>query len=93
MDDIRLIRRAVSLAMQCQDDFVLELTYTDKRGAKTRRTVSPVRFVDQHQFAALCLCREEPRCFYFARCSDVLLVHASEVVMPVEIETLEHSVI
>lgn len=89
MIDQALVKRAVSMAMQAQDDFVLSLVYTGKDGARTRRIVSPIRFIDQDRFQALCLCREEPRHFLFEKCDEVQLVHASEVLMPVEIEVLE----
>lgn len=83
------VKRAVSFAMRAQDDFVLQIVYQDKEGNRTRRMVSPIRFIGQDRFEALCLCREEPRHFFFDRCQDVLLVHASEVLMPVEIQVLE----
>ena len=89
MIDQAYIKRAVSMAMQAQDDWVLSIVYTTRDGTKTRRIVSPIRFIGQDKFEALCLCREEPRHFIFAQCEDVQLVHASEVLMPVEIEVLE----
>jgi predicted DNA-binding transcriptional regulator YafY len=89
MIDQAYIKRAVSMAMQAQDDWVLSIVYTTKDKTRTRRIVSPIRFIGQDKFEALCLCREEPRHFIFAQCEDVHLVHASEVLMPVEIEVLE----
>jgi predicted DNA-binding transcriptional regulator YafY len=89
MIDQAYIKRAVSMAMQAQDDWVLSIVYTTKDKTRTRRIVSPIRFIGQDKFEALCLCREEPRHFIFAQCEDVHLVHASEVLMPVEIEVIE----
>lgn len=89
MIDQAYIKRAVSMAMQAQDDWVLSIVYTTRDGTRTRRIVSPIRFIGQDKFEALCLCREEPRHFIFVQCEDVHLVHASEVLMPVEIEVLE----
>ena len=88
MIEVALVKRAVAMTMHSPDDFVLQIVYTDKDGSRTRRIVSPIRFVGQDRFEALCLCREEPRHFFFDRCQDVLLVHASEVLMPVKIEVL-----
>jgi predicted DNA-binding transcriptional regulator YafY len=79
----------IAIAMRAQDDFAIQFTYRDRKGVLTRRVVSPVRFVGQDQFAALCLCREEVRQFVVERCTDVVLLHASEVLMPVQIEELE----
>ncbi len=73
-------------AMQDPDAYVLELCYRDSRGATTRRIVSPIRFLSPCRFLALCLCREEPRQFHLARCSQVSLRPASDVIMPVPMQ-------
>ena len=88
MQDQRLIRRAIYLAMKEVDTFAIQIDYTDESGVKTRRIVSPIRQVDADRFDALCLCREEPRSFCYSRVSDVVLIHASEVQMPAEIVVL-----
>lgn len=77
--------------MRASDDFAVQIKYRDKKGTLTRRTVSPIKFVSQDQFSALCLCRENVRNFYFDKIEDAQLVHCSEVLMPVEIEVLEES--
>lgn len=69
-------------AMQRCDDYVLELEYVDSKGERSRRVVSPIRFLGPRRFLALCLCREQPRQFYLDRCSSVKLLPAAEVMMP-----------
>jgi predicted DNA-binding transcriptional regulator YafY len=76
-------------AMMDADTFVVELTYRDSKGQRTRRVVSPIRFVGDDRMLALCLCREEPRQFYLSRCEDVRLIPAAEVIMPVPMRPLE----
>ncbi len=75
-----LIRRV----MQQIDDLVLVIDYRGKDGTVTRRVVSPIRFVAEDRFLALCLSREEPRQFYLDRCSNVRVDLANNYVMPVE---------
>lgn len=76
-------------AMNAQDDWVIRMVYKDKAGNRTRRVVSPIRFIDSDNIMALCLGREEPRRFELGRCSELELVDANEVLMPVEIEEVE----
>ena len=76
---------SISLAMHSPDQLVIEMRYTDRNGAATRRTVSPIRWIGGDVFQALCLCREEPRQFVLDRCRAVTLRAASDVLMPVEI--------
>ena len=45
--------------------------------------MSPIWFLGQDPFLALCLSREEPRQFYLERCHNVRLAPAAEFVMPV----------
>jgi len=73
--------------MHQPDHLVLQFDYTDSQGAETRRTVSPIRFLTQDRFLALCLCREEPRQFYVSRCCNARLESASNVLMPVPMLT------
>lgn len=79
----RLSNWKVRRAMHNPDDLVIELDYRDSKGRKTRRTVSPIRFVSENCFLALCLCREAPRQFCLERCGDVVLRAAHDVLMPV----------
>ena len=88
MIDLALVKRAVAISMHAPDDFALQIVYTGREGTRTRRIVSPIRLHGEDRFEALCLCRGEPRSFFFDRCDDVLLVHSSEVLAPVEIEVL-----
>jgi predicted DNA-binding transcriptional regulator YafY len=71
--------------MQQIDDLVLVIDYRGKDGTVTRRVVSPIRFVAEDRFLALCLSREEPRQFYLDRCSNVRVDLANNYVMPVEL--------
>ena len=79
-----IIRRA----MEDYDALVIEMEYCDSRGNRTRRIVSPIRFLGPGRFLALCLCSEEPRQFHLSRCSNVRLRGAHHFVMPVPVETL-----
>jgi predicted DNA-binding transcriptional regulator YafY len=71
--------------MQQIDDLVLVIDYRGKDGTVTRRVVSPIRFIAEDRFLALCLSREEPRQFYLDRCSNVRVDLANNYVMPVEL--------
>lgn len=81
-------KQHVAMAMREPDTFVIRMVYTDDKGQRTRRYVSPIRFVDQETLMALCLCREEPRSFLFDRIEEVQLIKAHEVLMPMTIEEL-----
>jgi predicted DNA-binding transcriptional regulator YafY len=70
-------------AMQDSDNYVIEMDYCDAKGKRTRRLVSPIRFVGAERFLGLCLCREAPRQFQLSRCENIQLKPASDVLMPV----------
>jgi len=72
----------INRAMHDSDNYVIELDYIDAKGAVTRRVVSPIRFLPGNRLLALCLCREAPRQFHLSRCSNVRLLRAEEVMMP-----------
>ncbi|EMI42687.1 hypothetical protein [Rhodopirellula sp. SWK7] len=76
-------------AMLDADEWVVEFEYSDSKGNRTRRTVSPIRFASQDRFLGLCLCREEPRQFYLNRCDNFRLLRSEDVIMPVEILPLD----
>lgn len=76
-------------AMNAESDWVIRMVYKDKAGKRTRRVVSPIRFIDPENMLALCLGREEPRRFELERCSELELVNANEVLMPVDIEIID----
>ncbi len=80
---------AINRAMQNPDGLVIQLRYIDKAGVVTERVVSPIRWLGGHSLLALCLCRETPRRFELARCSDIRLLRAEDVLMPVPIRTIE----
>lgn len=75
----------ISSAMKCPDDLVVCLEYMDAKGNKTRRVVSPIRYVGGTAFLGLCLSRCEPRRFQLDRCSNITLARANDYVMPVEL--------
>jgi len=77
----QLIYRAIHQA----DNLVLTFDYCDAHLNVAHRVVSPIRFVDQDRFLALCLSREEPRQFYLERCRNVRLEAAANFLMPVAI--------
>jgi len=72
-------------AMHDSDRFVVELDYLDSKGIRTHRVVSPIRFLAGGRFLGFCLCREEPRQFHLARCSNVSLQRAENYLMPLAI--------
>lgn len=75
-------------AMHQADDYVVSLEYLDSKGQRTRRVMSPIRFVGKNRVLGLCLGRCEPRQFYLDRCQNITLHHANQFVMPVPIEVL-----
>lgn len=75
-------------AMIDSETYVIEMTYRDQKGNRTRRIVSPIRFVGRDRFLGLCLCREEPRQFYMDRCEDVRLIPSVEVIMPMPMQEI-----
>jgi predicted DNA-binding transcriptional regulator YafY len=77
------MRLLLKKAMQNPDDFVIAFEYLDNEGIRTKRVVSPIRFLAENRFLALCLCREEPRQFHLDRCFQIELVRAQDVLMPV----------
>ncbi|MCA9128194.1 MAG: hypothetical protein KDB22_13970 [Planctomycetales bacterium] len=77
--------KILSQAMRRPDDLVVQLEYVDAKGQATIRIISPIRFLKEGSFLALCLCRCEPRCFQLNRCSKLELKPAADFVMPVEI--------
>jgi len=77
------MRQLIHRAMHQSDDLVVEFDYCDAKGARTHRVVSPIRFLGQDRFLALCLSREEPRQFYLERCQNVRLGMAADFLMPV----------
>lgn len=82
------MKNTLRRAMLDSETFVIEMVYADAKGNRTRRMVSPIRFVGADRFLALCLCREEPRQFYLSRCSEVRLIPAAEVIMPMPMEAI-----
>ncbi|TWT64591.1 hypothetical protein [Allorhodopirellula solitaria] len=82
-------QQMLRIAMLDSDEWVVELEYADSKGKRTRRTVSPIRYSNSDRFLGLCLCREQPRQFYFNRCSNIRLIRSEDVIMPVEMIELE----
>ena len=74
--------------MSHPDTYVIEMEYDDARGNRTRRVVSPIRFMGSYRFLGLCLCREQPRQFQLARCRNVRLIPAHEVSMPMPMQSM-----
>lgn len=75
--------------MHNPDELVVEFNYRDRKGKWTRRIVSPIRFVGDGRFLALCLSREEPRQFVLDFCSNIKLKRACDYLMPVEMPQVE----
>jgi predicted DNA-binding transcriptional regulator YafY len=81
-------KRDLLAAMRDPDTWVVRLRYKDSKGDVTIRVVSPVR-IEGESVLALCLAREECRRFKLCNVSQVKLVRASDVLMPVQIIKLE----
>lgn len=77
------MRHLIRRAMHQPDDLIVEFDYRDSQGAATHRVVSPIRFLGDDRFLALCLSREEPRQFHIARCRNAKVGSAANVLMPV----------
>jgi len=88
MSDNSELYAKLNKAMNAESDWVIRMIYTDKSGVRTRRIVSPIKFIDRERMLALCLSRESPRHFELARCSDIELVDANDYVMPVPMEVI-----
>ncbi len=87
---VRDMKQLVTKAMRQPDDLVIVFEYEDSRGEVTRRVISPIRFLGNDRFLALCLCREEPRQFHFSRCSNARIDAASNYLMPVPMVERPH---
>ena len=79
------MNRLLRQAMADSDHFVIEMDYDDAKGNRTRRVVSPIRFMGSYRFLGWCLCREQPRQFQLSRCRNLRLVPAHEVTAPIPI--------
>ena len=77
------MRQVIYRAMYQSDELVMVFDYCDAQGVTTHRVVSPIRFLGNDRFLALCLSREEPRQFYLDRCQNVRLESAANFLMPV----------
>jgi predicted DNA-binding transcriptional regulator YafY len=86
------LRRALRQAMQDSDEWVVEFEYCDSKGGRTRRVVSPIRFMGADRVLGLCLSREEPRQFHLNRCRRPQLKRATEYLMPVPMLVFESPV-
>ena len=80
------MKNTLRRAMQDSDNYVIEMDYCDASGQRTRRVVSPIRFVGNYRFLGLCLCREAPRQFQLSRCENIRLLPASDVLMTLPIQ-------
>lgn len=78
----------VARAMHDYETYAIRMVYTDRNGSATRRVVSPYRWIGDARFSALCLCKEDIREFELAKCSQVELVDANDILAPVPLEQL-----
>lgn len=76
--DIRLLYRAMHNA----DTLVAQLEYTDVKGERSSRKVSPIRSVGRGGMLVMCLASGEPRQLKLERISKVRLVDAASVLIP-----------
>jgi predicted DNA-binding transcriptional regulator YafY len=83
------LKYPIRRAMGDPDGVVIVFDYEDKKGNRTRRVASPIRFTSGESFLALCLCREEPRRFELDRCSNLRLAPAHQFAMPVPLMNVD----
>lgn len=76
-------------AMVDSDNWVVRVRYMDSKSQTTIRLVSPIRWVGRDKVLVMCLGRTEPRLLKLDRCSDLELVPASDVLMPMPISTVK----
>lgn len=87
MDEQELkTRNLLAKAMAMPESFAIEMVYEDSKGKVTKRTISPTKFIGHDLVAGLCLSRQEPRTFKVAKCFEVALIDAANVLAPVPIE-------
>lgn len=68
------------------DEWIVRVLYTDEAGRRTIRYISPTRMLERKGYLrALCLAREEVRTFALDRISDVALIAAHKIQMPVPV--------
>ena len=75
-------RQKLAHAMRSPDQFVCDIVYEDRWGERTKRAISPIRFVGTKMVLALCVGREEPRIFDINNMHEVTLRSANSVLMP-----------
>lgn len=79
------MRQLIQTSINQYDDWVVEFEYCDSKGQRSRRVVSPIRFLGGDRFLGLCLSREEPRQFRIERCTNLRLMPAWDYLMPLAI--------
>lgn len=79
-----IVNRKILTAMRDPDRWVVRLRYVDSKGVATVRVVSPIR-LEGKMLMVLCLAREQCRLLVLERVSDVELLPACDVLMPVPI--------
>lgn len=82
------LMQLIARAIQQSDDLVVVFDYLDAKGNRSRRVVSPYRFLGDSHFMGLCLSREEPRQFQISRCQNLKIDLAANYVMPVVMDEL-----
>jgi predicted DNA-binding transcriptional regulator YafY len=78
LQDLRLIYQA----MRDPESWVVQFDYTDAKGQRSRRKVSPIRRTGRDAVLVLCLATGEPRQMKLSGISRVVLVKASLVLIP-----------
>ncbi len=81
------MREILRRAMAQSDELVVVFDYLDAQGKRSRRVVSPIRFVGSDRFLGLCLSREEPRQFSLKNCSQGKIALATDFMMPIPMMT------
>lgn len=78
----------INRAMRDPDQWAIRFAYQDSEGFRTLRHVSPTSWQARDCFRGLCLSRENYRLFKLNRVSDLELVPAADLTMPIEINSI-----
>jgi len=76
----------INTAMRDSDQWAVRFIYQDRDGFRTIRHVSPTSWKNNECFRGLCLSRQDYRLFKLKQLSNLELVLAIDLVMPIAIE-------
>lgn len=78
------IMQVIHRAMKDPDSWIVDIVYKDSSGIRSKRAVSPIKYVGA-DMVALCLCRQEPRRFRMSQIQSATLRSSADAMMPEQI--------